>query len=127
MADPIWITVAVALVIHNDQIASHGGVDGLRDLGLLESALAHPRYQLEYAKVDIWQMSAAYGYGITKNHPFIDGNKRTGFQIMYVFLKVNGYDFQAPEPEVVRVMQALAAGNFSEVQLAAWLEKYSIS
>ena len=75
--------------------------------------------------MDIYRLAADYGYGIARNHPFIDGNKRTAFQVMYVFLKVNGSDLDAPEPEVVLVMQSLAAGEISEDELAQWLKQYS--
>lgn len=125
MAEPIWITLVMAQVIHDDQIASHGGAYGLRDEGLLSSALARARNQYGYKKVDLYQLAAAYGYGIVRNHPFVDGNKRTAFQIMYAFLKVNGCDLNVPEPEVVLMMQALAAGDVSEKPLVQWMKQYS--
>lgn len=127
MAEPIWITSAMAQVIHDDQIASHGGAYGLRDEGLLSSALARARNQYGYEGADLYQLAAAYGYGIARNHPFIDGNKRTAFQVMYAFLRVNGCHLVAFEPEVVMTMQALAAGTLSESQLMLWLQKYSES
>ncbi|MGB7248027.1 MAG: type II toxin-antitoxin system death-on-curing family toxin [Phormidesmis sp.] len=125
MAEPIWITLVMAQVIHDDQIASHGGAYGLRDEGLLSSALARARNQYGYKKVDLYQLAAAYGYGIVRNHPFVDGNKRTAFQIMYAFLKVNGCDLNVPEPEVVLMMQALAAGDANEKPLVQWMKQYS--
>lgn len=126
MAEPIWITAAMVQVIHDDQVATHGGAYGLRDEGLLASALARGRHRYGYEEgADIYRLAADYGYGIARNHPFIDGNKRTAFQAMYVFLKVNGWDLDAPEPEVVLVMQSLAAGELSEDELAQWLKQYS--
>lgn len=125
MADPIWITAEMVQVIHDDQIASHGGAYGFRDAGLLASAIARARNRYIYEGADICQLAAAYGYGIAKNHPFVDGNKRTAFQVMYAFLKVNGFHLNAPEPEVVLAMQALAAGELSEVQLVDWLKQYT--
>lgn len=125
MADPIWITAVMVQMIHTDQIATHGGAYGLRDEGLLVSALARAQNRYGYEAADIYQLAAAYGFGIAKNHPFIDGNKRTAFQVMYAFLKVNRWAINASELEVVLMMQALAAGELSEDQLAQWLEKYS--
>lgn len=112
-------------VIQADQIATHGGAYGPRDQGLLASALTRARNRYGYERAKIFQLAAAYGYGIARNHPFVDGNKRTAFQVMYAFLKVNGYDLNAPEPEVVLTMQALGAGELSEDQLAQWLKQYS--
>jgi death-on-curing protein len=125
MVEPIWITAVMAQVIHDDQIATHGGAYGLRDEGLLMSALARAQHRYEYEAADLYRLAADYGYGIARNHPFIDGNKRTAFLVMYVFLRVNGCELDAPEPEVVLVMQALAAGDLSAEQLAQWLQRYS--
>ena len=125
MDEPIWITEAMVQVIHADQIATHGGAHGVRDEGLLASALGRARNRYGYEESNIHRLAADYGYGIARNHPFIDGNKRTAFQVMYAFLKVNGWELTAPEPEVVLVMQALAAGEMSEMELAQWLQYYS--
>jgi len=125
MADPIWITEEMVQVMHDDQIATHGGAYGLRDAGLLSSAIARARNRYVYEGADRWQLAAAYGYGITKNHPFVDGNKRTAFQVMYAFLKVHGFHLNVPEPEVVLAMQSLAAGELSEGQLVDWLKQYT--
>jgi death-on-curing protein len=125
MADPIWITAEMVQVIYDDQIATHGGAYGLRDAGLLSSAIARARNRYVYEGANMGQLAAAYGYGIAKHHPFVDGNKCTAFQVMYAFLKVHGFSLNAPEPEVVLVMQALAAGELSEVQLADWLKRYT--
>lgn len=125
MDEPIWMTEAMVQVIHADQIATHGGAHGVRDEGLLASALGRARNRYGYEESNIHRLAADYGYGIARNHPFIDGNKRTAFQVMYAFLKVNGWELTAPEPEVVLVMQALAAGEMSEMELAQWLQYYS--
>lgn len=125
MADRVWITEEMVQVIHDDQIATHGGAYGLRDAGLLSSALSRARNRSAYDDADIHQLAAAYGYGIARNHPFVDGNKRTAFQVMYAFLKVHGFHFNAPEPEVVLAMQMLAAGELSEMQLSDWLKQYT--
>lgn len=125
MAEPIWITEAMAQVIHADQIATHGGAYGLRDEGMLASALSRARNRYGYEGADLHQLAADYGYGIARNHPFVDGNKRTAFQVMYVFMRVNGWELDAPEPEVVLVMQALAAGELSKDSLAQWLRRFS--
>ena len=127
MDEPIWITEAMVQVIHADQIAIHGGAHGVRDEGLLASALSRARNRYGYEGSNIHRLAADYGYGIARNHPFIDGNKRAAFQVMYAFLKVNGWELTAPEPEVVLVMQALAAGKMSEMELAQWLQHYSSS
>jgi len=125
MAEPIWITEEMVQAIHDDQIATHGGANGLRDTGLLASAIARARNQYADKGADIHQLAAAYGYGIVKNHAFVDGNKRTAFQVMYVFLKVHGFELNMPEPEVVLLMQALATDEVSEEQLVDWLKQYT--
>jgi death on curing protein len=108
--------------IHANQIREHGGALGLRDEGMLSSALERPRHRLHYeADTDLPALAAAYGFGIARNHPFIDGNKRVAFQAMYVFLGLNGMRIDAEEPEVVRVILALAAGDLTELALAEWL------
>ena len=127
MDEPIWMSEAMVQVIHADQIATHGGAHGVRDEGLLASALGRARNRYGDEGSNIHRLAADYGYGIARNHPFTDGNKRTAFQVMYAFLKVNGWELTAPEPEVVLVMQALAAGEMSEMELAQWLQHYSSS
>jgi len=123
--EPTWIVATMAIAIHDNQIVAHGGAYGLRDEGLLGSALARPRDRWGYEGGNLFVLAAAYGYGIAKNHPFVDGNKRTAFQVMYAFLRVNGFVLTIPEPEVVVTMRTLAAGGCSEEQLAQWLEKGS--
>ncbi|MGL5074500.1 MAG: type II toxin-antitoxin system death-on-curing family toxin, partial [Waterburya sp.] len=92
MSVPIWVEEEVVIAIHLRQLAEHGGSDGIRDRGLLESALFRPRNLFNYGNSTIFDLAAAYGYGITSNHPFIDGNKRTSYVVMRTFLKLNGYD-----------------------------------
>lgn len=108
--------------IHLDQIREHGGLPGLRDEGLLESALARPRHKWTYKKrPDLASLAAAYGFGIVKNHPYRDGNKRVAFLTMVVFLGLNGFDLVAAETDVVTTMVTAAAGGCSEAALAKWI------
>jgi death-on-curing protein len=110
------------VAIHDDQVREHGGVPGARDLGLVVSALERPRNKHRYgARSDLPELAAAYAYGLVRNHGFVDGNKRTAFQTMYLFLGLNGLRLDAPEPEVVRVMVEVAAGRRSERRLAEWV------
>ena len=122
MNEPRWLSMLVNLAIHSDQVREHGGSPGVRDKGLLESALDQPRNRLGYeSDWDLTTLAAAYGFGIAKNHPFVDGNKRIAFQAMYVFLGINGVTIVADEEEVVRLVLALASGELSESELGAWL------
>ncbi len=125
MAELVWINVSMAQFIHDDQIAAHGGSYGILNEGLLESALARPQNLYAYERADLFALAAAYGYGIAKNHAFIDGNKRTAFLVMFTFLKVNGWRLVVPEPEAVMVMQDVAAGVMVEKLLAEWLHQNS--
>lgn len=112
--------------IHNDQVREHGGLPGVRDENVLESALARPRQKWRYAEdTDIATLAAAYGFGLVKNHPYRDGNKRIGFLAMATFLGLNGHDLRASDAEVVTEIVALAAGHVSEEQLADWLRQHS--
>ena len=120
MSEPRWLNVTMLLAIHSDQIQQHGGSLGLRDRGLLESALHRPRNRHHYeAACELVDLAAAYGFGIARNHPFVDGNKRVAFQAMYVFLAINGLRIDAEEAEVVRAILALAAGEMDDAQLSA--------
>jgi len=108
--------------IHFDQIEQHGGQPGVRDEGLIQSALARPRNKWAYQpQCDLATLAAAYGFGLTKNHGFVDGNKRVAFMVMYVFLGLNGYEINATEEEIVVVMRELAADVRTEADLATWL------
>lgn len=107
--------------IHTDQLREHGGAFGVRDEGLIESALDRARNRWGYGERDIAALAAAYAYGLTKNHGFVDGNKRTAFQTMNVFLGLNGWRLVAPQPEVVRVMIQVAEGRRTQARLATWI------
>jgi death-on-curing protein len=118
------------LVAHKEQIAEHGGTEGIRDAGLLDSALARPQNLLAYGQsVDVSSLAASYAYGIAKNHPFLDGNKRTALVISVTFLNLNGYDFDAQPSETYRQFLGIAEGVVSEEELASWIRErlYSIS
>ena len=113
-------------VVHLDQIREHGGLAGVRDENALESALARPRQKWHYEKAtDLPTLAAAYGFGLCRNHPYRDGNKRVAFVVMVTFLELNGLPFDAEEAEVVRAMLALAAGRLSEGELAKWLRSHT--
>ena len=113
-----WIDQNIVLAIHHEQIAEHGGQTGLRDEGLLASALARPKNKANYQTADIADLAAAYGYGISRNHPFLDGNKRTAFVVVELFLNLNSYELQANDIDCLR---SLAAGTLSEKDLVTWL------
>jgi death on curing protein len=115
-----WLSKAAVLAIHAEQLAEHGGAPGLRDEGLLDSALARPENLAAYGHPDAAALAAAYAFGMVRNHPFVDGNKRTGFVAAAGFLLLNGFDLEAPEQEVVRTFWRLAEGSLSEIELAAW-------
>lgn len=118
----IWVTVKLALAIHNLQITEHGGSEGVRDAGLLESALARPRNLEAYEPdADIASLAASAGFGVIKNHPFVDGNKRTGYVVMETFLELNGYSLDASEEEKYPIVIGVVDGSISEDDLAAWL------
>jgi death-on-curing protein len=117
-----WVVLSSVLAMHREQIAEHGGTDGVRDSGLLESALARPQNLLAYGEsVDVASLAASYAYGIAKNHPFLDGNKRTALVVAITFLNLNGYDFDAQPPETYSRFLGLAEGVISEDELADWL------
>lgn len=126
MSEPIWIREEVAQMIHDDQIAQHGGSFGVRDENLLSASLARPRHLFSYGEPTLFELAAAYGYGLAKNHPFIDGNKRTAFAVMATFLEVNGYSLDVPEPEVVTMMERLATDRETQESIAQWLERNSV-
>jgi death on curing protein len=125
VTEPRWLDPVHILAIHSDQLQAHGGSLGLRDRGLLESALERPRNRHHYeAFADLASLAATYGIGIAKNHPFIDGNKRVAFQAMYLFLGLNGLRIDASEEEVVATILSLASGDLDEPSLAAWLRDH---
>lgn len=126
MNEPLWISEDIVRFIHQDQIRQHGGSLGVRDENLLAASLARPKHLLAYGKPDLFELAAAYGYGLAKNHPFIDGNKRTAFAVMATFLLLNGYLLNVPENEVVQIMERLATDEETQESLAQWLRKNSV-
>jgi death on curing protein len=122
--EPLWIEERDVLAIHDRLLARHGGATGVRDRDLLESALARPRRHHSYAKTsDVVEMAALYTAGIVRNHPFIDGDKRTGFVIGVLFLELHDFDFKASEADATQAVIALAAGTLDEVAFTAWLRE----
>jgi len=125
MDEPIWVREDVVLAIHRRQLAEHGGSDGVRDGGLLSSALARPKNLVAYGEPapDAAALAASYAYGIAKNHPFVDGNKRTALVVARTFLLLNGLDLSASQEEKYRTFLSLAEGRLSEEDLAEWLRQ----
>ena len=122
MVEPRWVPRVVVQAVHYDQVREHGGLLGLRDEDALEAALARPRHKWTYKrKPDLAILAAAYGYGLVRNHPFRDGNKRVGFLTLVIFLELNGFRLECAEEDVVTTMLALAAGDLTEAQLAKWV------
>jgi death-on-curing protein len=125
MKMPVWVLRDTVITLHEQSLAEFGGAAGIRDEGLLNSALAKPENLFAYGKPTIFDLAASYGFGLVKNHPFIDGNKRAGFIVAIVFLELNDYRFQASEAEAAVRTLALAAGEMSETEFAAWLKANS--
>lgn len=119
-----WIQRDVIVAIHEMQLAEHGGLEGVRDAGLLDSALGRPQNLAAYGNPDAAALAAAYGWGISRNHPFIDGNKRTGFVAAELFLSLNGCELMADDADCVLTMLGVAAGDLSEDAFAAWLRQH---
>jgi death-on-curing protein len=119
--EPEWLEIEDILDIHAEQLALFGGGDGLRDIGLLESALARSQNKYAYGEVDLAALAAAYAFGIARNHPFVDGNKRSAFASIIVFLGLNGIDFDAPPEQATAIILGLAAGEISEDGLTLWI------
>ena len=127
MSDPTWLLEVAVLIAHEVSLANFGGADGIRDQSFLKSALARPRNLLVYGDPGIPELAAAYTAGIVQNRPFVDGNKRTGFLAGSAFLELNGFRLTATEPEATRIILDLAAGDVTELQLAAWFGEKSES
>lgn len=125
MTPPVWVAREAILAVHDQLLAEFGGDSGVRDAGLLDSALARPENKAAYEEPSLFELAAAYAFGIVKNHPFIDGNKRTGLVAAVMFLERNGCRFAAPEADAVVRTLALAAGEMTEAQYAAWLDENS--
>jgi death on curing protein len=121
MSEPIWIEEDLVLAIHDRQLAEHGGAEGVRDMSLLRSALARPQNQLAYLQSSIIELAARYMAGIVRNHPFVDGNKRTAFVVGVLFLELNGHPFTASEEAAAQAILELAARRIDESGLVAFL------
>ncbi len=125
MIEPEWILKETILGFHAQSLNDHGGTTGIRDEGLLDSALGKPQNQFAYGHPNIFDLAASYAYGLVKNHPFLDGNKRTGFVAAVLMLELNGWHFHGAEADAAIRTLALAAGEMSESAYAAWLETNS--
>ena len=125
MTKPIWINLRVVKAFHDRQINEHGGLPGLRDEGLLLSALSRPENAYHYSeqKPDVAELAAAYGFGLAKNHPFNDANKRTALIAIRLFLKLNGYDLAASAEDKYKTIISVAASDISEGELAQWVRE----
>lgn len=121
MSEPVWVRHDVVIAIHERVLADHGGESGIRDPGLLESALARPKQIQAYNDPDLATLAAAYAAGIIHNHPFLDGNKRVGFMVAYLFLTCNNFTLTATEVSATRAVLDLAAGDMKEEQFSQWL------
>jgi death-on-curing protein len=121
MTEPEWLDLEIVLDFHAEQLALFGGADGIRDLGLLESALGRPQNKFAYGETDLAALAAAYGFGIARNHPFVDGNKRTALASMIVFLNLNELALAAPQEAATAIVLSLAAGEITEDILARWI------
>ncbi|MDU0340872.1 type II toxin-antitoxin system death-on-curing family toxin [Bosea rubneri] len=121
MTEPLWLTSDVVADIHSEQLALFGGPDGIRDLGLLESALARPLNRFAYGERDLAVLAAAYAFGIARNHPFVDGNKRVSLLTLIIFLRLNGIAFAPSEADAAAIILALAAGEVDEEGLSRWI------
>lgn len=125
MKEPEWVLRDTVLLLHEQSLAEHGGSPGIRDEGLLDSALGKPQNLFSYGHPAIFDLAASYVFGLVKNHPFLDGNKRTGFVVGVLFLQLNGYYLTATEADAAIRTLALAAGEMTESVYAAWLETNS--
>lgn len=121
MSEPVWLTADLAIAIHEEQLRIFGGPPGLRDRGMLESALGRPVNKWSYGEGDLAALAASYAFGIARNHPFVDGNKRASLLCLVTFLGLNGVDFVANEAEAVVIIRDLAAGEVDEAGLARWI------
>jgi len=119
-----WVDPQVVLAIHDQQVAEHGGADGILDMGLIESAMARPMNLASYSASDVFDLAAEYGYGIARNHGFLDGNKRTAYVVTLVFLVLNGHDLTAPAVERVLVFERLGKGELAPDEFARWLRHH---
>src|SRR5579859_812272 len=126
MKEPRWLDLRAIISFHTQSLAEHGGSSGIRDEGLLDSALARPKNQFAYAtEIDVAKLAAAYGFGLAKNHPFVDGNKRIAFIATATFLRLNGYRLNSTRMDEIQTMLALAAGEISEDAFAVWIRLHT--
>jgi death-on-curing protein len=127
MKEPVWVLRDLVVAVQQMLLAEHGGLSGIRDEDLLDSALSRPKNIFVYTKpVSIFDLAASYSYGLALNHPFVDGNKRIALTIAAIFLEINGYALNASEPETVITFEHLTAGQITEQQLSFWFEESSI-
>lgn len=125
--EPRWLSRLMVDTLHQELIREHGGSYGVRDAGLIESALSRPRTRWSYEpESDLASLAAAFGFGLARNHGFVDGNKRVAFMSLYVFLGLNGLDLEVSEPEVVAVMTSVADGSLKEEDLVAWIRTHEV-
>ena len=122
--EPVWLDSRLVLAIHDRQLAEHGGPSGVRDMGGLEAALARPRNQWEYGEGDLCRLAAAHAFGLARNHPFTDGNKRTAWVLARTFLALNSVEIAFSATDAVAAVQSLAAGDLSEAELADWFRQH---
>ena len=125
MTTPIWLLRSLIDAVHDAQVAEHGGADGLRDEGALDSALARPINLHAYGETDVFRLAAAYAFGIVRNHPFVDGNKRVGHAAMVTFLLLNGFDIIATVDGQEQLILELAAGRIRREDVGAWLQSHA--
>ncbi len=121
-----WLVEGAVIAMHGEQISEHGGSFGIRDAGLLSSAIARPQNLAAYGEPSVFDLAAVYAFGIIRNHPFVDDNKRTGFHAAYVFLDLNGWELIASEVEAVAAVLALATNEMDEAAFASWLKASSV-
>ena len=121
MNEPFWLTRQIIIAIHDEQLAIHGGAGGLRDEGMLESALDRAKNKWGYENAGLPELAAAYAFAVARNHPFVDGNKRTSLLALYTFLGINGIEFDVPEAEAAAMILSLAAGEVDELGLTRWI------
>ena len=127
MSEPVWVLPEVVIAVHQMLLAEHGGLVGIRDTALLDSALNRPKHHFVYKEnSSLFDLAASYSYGIAKNHPFVDGNKRVALSIAAIFLELNGYTLNASEAEAVVVVEQLAAGELPEENLSNWFKVSSV-
>lgn len=122
MSEPVWLDVVEVIDMHSEQLALFGGADGIRDQGLLESALARPKNRWHYGEADLAVLAAAYAFGLARNHAFVDGNKRAAFHALVVFLRINDVDFRPDSAQATAMILALASGEVNEEGLTHWIK-----